>query len=99
MIGDLDRELETWKEVALFAVLDLIMTTSPYKRFIYSPCPSLRIRKRDSQHLLFTIKQEKLQRTVVSGLPTWTDGSIPPVWGAMGQPLHTLLAGGGGGDG
>jgi hypothetical protein len=31
MIGDLVKELETWKEVALFAVLDLIMTTSPYQ--------------------------------------------------------------------
>jgi hypothetical protein len=63
MIGDLVKELETWKEVALFAVLDFIMTTSPYKRFVYSPCSSLRIRNRASQHLLFTIKREKLKRT------------------------------------
>jgi hypothetical protein len=27
MIGDLVKELETWKEAALFADLDLIMTT------------------------------------------------------------------------
>jgi hypothetical protein len=51
MIGDLVKQLETWKEVALFAVLDLIMTTSPYKRFVYSPCTSLCIRNQVSQHL------------------------------------------------
>jgi hypothetical protein len=55
MIGDLVKELETWKEVKLFADLDLMMTTrragtskGPFTRLVYSPCPSLCIRKRAS---------------------------------------------------
>jgi hypothetical protein len=67
MIGDLVKELETWKEVVLFGDLHFIMTNEragmsegPFIRPIYSPCPSLRIRNRASQHLLFTIEQEKL---------------------------------------
>jgi hypothetical protein len=68
MVGDLVKELETWKDVALFADLDLIMTTGragtskgPFIRLVYSPCPSLCIRNRWSQHSLFTIKREKLK--------------------------------------
>jgi hypothetical protein len=68
MIGDLVKELGTWKEVALFAGVDLIMTTGragmsrgPLIRPVYSPCQSLHIRNRASQHLLFTIEREKLK--------------------------------------
>jgi hypothetical protein len=68
MIGDLVKKLETWKDVALFSDLDLIMTTGcaetsggPFIRPVYSPCPSLRIRNQASQHLLFTIERKKLK--------------------------------------
>jgi hypothetical protein len=68
MISDLFKELDTWKEVVLFADVDLIMTTErastsrgPLIRPFYSPCQSLRIRNRASQHLHFTIEREKLK--------------------------------------
>jgi hypothetical protein len=68
MISDLVKELETWKEVALFADVDLILTTGragtsrgPLIRPVYSPCQSLCIRNRASQNLHFTIEREKLK--------------------------------------
>jgi hypothetical protein len=58
------KELETFKEVKLFTVLDLIMATGlagtsggPFLRPVYSSCPSLHT----SQLLLFTIEREKLK--------------------------------------